>query len=81
MSNGQNDIEKMTQKSQEAMQAVAKLAEDRHHSAVETEHLIYEVLRQDDGIVPRVIAALEKRPTRPRELPDGTITTERGRFE
>ncbi len=28
-----------------------------------------------------VIAALERRPTRPRELPDGTITTERGRFD
>jgi tRNA/rRNA methyltransferase len=28
-----------------------------------------------------VIAALEKRPTRPRILPDGTVTTERGRFE
>ncbi len=28
-----------------------------------------------------VIAALEKRPTRPRKLADGTITTERGRFD
>ena len=28
-----------------------------------------------------VIAALERRPTRPRALPDGTVTTERGRFE
>ncbi len=54
-----NDIEKMTQKSQEAMQASAKLAEARHHSAVETEHLIYEVLRQDDGIVPRVLSRMD----------------------
>jgi tRNA/rRNA methyltransferase len=28
-----------------------------------------------------VLAALERRPTRPRVLPDGTITTERGKFE
>jgi ATP-dependent Clp protease ATP-binding subunit ClpB len=54
-----NDIEKMTQKSQEAMQAAAKLAEARQHAAVEAEHLIYEVLKQDDGIVPRVLARME----------------------
>jgi len=28
-----------------------------------------------------VVAALERRPTRPRRLPDGSITTERGKFE
>src|SRR5262249_13332740 len=28
-----------------------------------------------------VIAALERRPTRPHVLPDGTVTTERGKFE
>jgi tRNA/rRNA methyltransferase len=28
-----------------------------------------------------VIAALERRPTRPRVLPDGSVTTERGKFE
>jgi tRNA/rRNA methyltransferase len=28
-----------------------------------------------------VLAALERRPTRPRVLPDGTVTTERGKFE
>ncbi len=59
MSERQNDIEKMTQKSQEAMQSAARLAEERHHSAVETEHLILEVLRQDEGIVPRVLARME----------------------
>ncbi len=50
-----NDIDKMTQKSQEAMQAAARLAQDSQHSAVEPEHLILEVLRQEDGIVPRVL--------------------------
>jgi len=53
-----NDIEKMTQKSQEAMQAAARLAEERHHSAVEAEHLVYEILRQEDGIVPRVLSRM-----------------------
>lgn len=50
-----SDIEKMTQKSQEAMQAAAQLAEAEHHSAVEPEHLILSILRQEDGIVPRVL--------------------------
>jgi len=50
-----SDIEKMTQKSQEAMQAAAASAERQRHSAVEAEHLIMEVLRQPDGIVPRVL--------------------------
>ena len=54
-----SDIEKMTQKAQEAMQAAARLAEERHHSAVEAEHLMYEVLRQDDGIVPRVLSRMD----------------------
>ena len=53
-----NDIEKMTQKSQEAMQAAARLAEQSQHSAVEPEHLILEILRQEDGIVPRVLSRM-----------------------
>jgi ATP-dependent Clp protease ATP-binding subunit ClpB len=54
-----SDIEKMTQKSQEAMQAAAKLAEESQSPAVEPEHLILEVLRQSDGIVPRVLARMQ----------------------
>jgi ATP-dependent Clp protease ATP-binding subunit ClpB len=57
-----SDIEKMTQKSQEAMQAAAKRAEERHHSAVEPEHLAFEILRQDDGIVPRVLIRMNSNP-------------------
>lgn len=50
-----NDIEKMTQKSQLAMQQAAQSAESQRHPAVESEHLLLEILRQDDGIVPRVL--------------------------
>lgn len=50
-----NDIEKMTLKSQEAMQAAAGLAEKREHSAVEPEHLLYQLVKQTDGIVPGLI--------------------------
>lgn len=50
-----NDVDKMTLKSQEAMQAAAKMAEDRGHSAVEPEHLFYQLLLQNDGIIPGLI--------------------------
>jgi ATP-dependent Clp protease ATP-binding subunit ClpB len=52
-----NDIEKMTQKSQEAMQAAAKAAERAGHSSVEVAHLIFEVLSQPGGIVPSVASS------------------------
>ena len=52
-----SDIEKMTIKSQEAMQAAAKMAEDRGHSAVEPEHLFWQLVRQTDGIVPGLLTA------------------------
>ena len=54
-----NDIEKMTQKSQLAMQAAASEAENLKHPAVEPEHLIFEVLKQDDSIVARVLESLK----------------------
>lgn len=53
-----NDIEKMTRKSQEAMQAAAKLAERKHSPSVEPEHLLMELVQQSEGIVPRVLDKL-----------------------
>jgi ATP-dependent Clp protease ATP-binding subunit ClpB len=54
-----SDIEKMTQKSQEAMQAAAQMAEESGNPAVEPEHLLLAVLRQEDGIVPRVLSRMQ----------------------
>lgn len=51
-----HDVEKMTQKAQEAMQAAASLAEDKGHPAVEPEHLFSRLLNQDGGIIPAVIS-------------------------
>src|SRR5437870_3700985 len=53
-----SDIDKMTQKSQEAMQSAAELAESRNNPAVEPEHLLLGVLSQEDGIVPRILARM-----------------------
>lgn len=52
-----SDIEKMTVKAQEAMQAAAKQAETRSHSAVEPEHLLFQVVNQTDGFVPSLITS------------------------
>lgn len=54
-----NDIEKMTRKSQEAMQAAAILAEKRGNPSVEPEHLLHELIQQSEGIVPRVMDKLQ----------------------
>lgn len=53
-----SDIEKMTRKSQEAMQVAADLAEKKQNSAVESAHLAYSLVTQDDGIVPQVLEAM-----------------------
>ncbi len=53
-----NDIEKMTRKSQEAMQAAAKLAERKRSPSVEPEHLLMELVQQAEGIVPRLLDKL-----------------------
>ncbi|WII73198.1 ATP-dependent chaperone ClpB [Bdellovibrio sp. 22V] len=53
-----NDIEKMTRKSQEAMQAAARLAERKNSPSVEPEHLLMELVQQSEGIVPRILDKL-----------------------
>ncbi len=50
-----SDMEKMTRKSQEAMQAAAQLAEKSANPSVEPEHLIKMLLNQTEGIVPRLL--------------------------
>ncbi len=49
------DQDKMTRKSQEAMQKAAALAEDKRHPQVEPEHLLYQLVIQEEGIVPRLV--------------------------
>ena len=49
-----HDLEKMTRKSQEAMQAAAQMAEKRSHPTVESEHLLLALAQQSEGIVPRL---------------------------
>ena len=57
-----NDVTKMTRKSQEAMQGAAKLAEKSLHSMVEPEHLLFELVEQDGGIVSRLLEESQLKP-------------------
>ncbi len=57
-----SEQDQMTQKSQEAMQKAAQLAEDLRNPAVEPEHLLLELIRQDDGMVPRILQKLQLDP-------------------
>lgn len=53
------DLEKMTRKSQEAMQAAAQMAEKAGHPSVEPEHLLLALIEQPEGIVPRLLEKLK----------------------
>jgi ATP-dependent Clp protease ATP-binding subunit ClpB len=52
------NINRFTEKSQEALVAAQQLAENLNHSQVEPEHLLAALLQQPEGIVPQVIQRL-----------------------
>jgi ATP-dependent Clp protease ATP-binding subunit ClpB len=54
-----SDIDKMTRKSQEAMQAAAKNAEKLANPSVEPEHLLLALVQQSEGVVPRLFEKIK----------------------
>jgi ATP-dependent Clp protease ATP-binding subunit ClpB len=52
------DINRFTQKSQEATQAAQSLAERNGNSQVEPEHLLLALLEQPEGVVPQVLSKM-----------------------
>ena len=64
------NINKYTEKAQEALQGAQQLAEARNHSQVDVEHLLLALLEQPDGVVPRL---LEKLGATPAALRQGLI--------
>jgi ATP-dependent Clp protease ATP-binding subunit ClpB len=48
-------LERLTEKAQEAVQAAAREAQDRGQQAIEVEHLLLTLLRQEGGIVPTLL--------------------------
>ncbi len=54
------DFNKLTQKSQEALQAAQNIALTRGHQAVDVEHLLYALCEQEGGLVPRLLDKLNR---------------------
>jgi ATP-dependent Clp protease ATP-binding subunit ClpB len=54
-----SDMDKMTRKSQEAMQAAAQRAEALKNANVEPEHLLWALLNQSEGLIPRILEKLQ----------------------
>lgn len=50
------DINKFTQKSQEALFSAQQLARELNHQAIEPAHLLAALLQQEEGIVPALVA-------------------------
>ena len=58
------NLEKLTIKAQEALNAASSIARQEDHSQLDTEHLLFALLRQEDGIVPPIIARIGGDPDR-----------------
>ncbi len=52
------NMSKLTEKAQEAVAAAHREAEERRHTQIEPEHLLYTLISQDGGVVPAVLEKL-----------------------
>lgn len=52
------NINKSTEKAQEALLAAQKLAERHNHTQVDVEHLLYTLVEQEGGVVPQILSRL-----------------------
>ncbi len=52
------NVNKYTEKAQEALLGAQRIAEERNHSQVDAEHLLVALLQQEEGVVPRVLEQL-----------------------
>ncbi len=57
------DLNRFTQKAQQAIINAQDLARDRHHSEITPEHLLLALLQQSDGVVPEIVAQIGMRPS------------------
>jgi len=52
------DFNRLTQKSQEAVQSALNAAIERGQQAVSNPHLLYSLIKQDGGLIPRILAKM-----------------------
>ena len=58
------DLNRLTEKAQEAIAAAQREAEQHHHTQLEPEHLLSALVKQDAGVVPAVLDKLNVPPSR-----------------
>jgi ATP-dependent Clp protease ATP-binding subunit ClpB len=56
------NLDKYTQKSQEAILAAQRLAQDHNHQSIEPKHLLLALLQQDQGVVPAIVTKVSGSP-------------------
>jgi ATP-dependent Clp protease ATP-binding subunit ClpB len=56
------NLEKFTQKSQEAILSAQRIAEELSHQAIEPAHLLLALIRQEDGVVPALVTRVAGSP-------------------
>src|SRR5690606_42089051 len=56
------DLNRYTNKAQEALLKAQSLATEYGHSSIEPLHVLVALLRQQDGVVPEVVAKIGARP-------------------
>jgi len=54
------DFNRLTQSTQQALQAAQTLAVQRGHAAIDTEHLLLAMCEQQDGLIPRLLEKLDR---------------------
>lgn len=52
------NVDKFSQKSQQAISATEKCAYDFHHQAIDQEHLLYVLVNDDDGLIPKLLTKM-----------------------
>ena len=52
------NLNKLTEKAQEAVVAAQDLARDMNHTQIDVEHLLYVLLDQADGVAPQILQKL-----------------------
>jgi len=67
------ELDKFTQKAQEAVAGAQSLAGEYSHGQIEPLHLLLALLRQSDGIVPQIIKKLEMDPAQMAQSLEGEI--------
>src|SRR5512139_3249479 len=56
------DLNKYTQKSQEAILSAQHLAQELQHQAIDPPHLLLALLRQEEGVVPAIVTRVAGSP-------------------